>query len=187
MCFLQTEDTTDLEYCTRSLRNLKGISIASLNVCHLLPKIDDIKIILEKSDIDVLCINETFLDDAILDAELTINRYNFHRADRTAESVKSCGCGLLIYYKNSRDIYPIPDATLCTPNIECCWIELNLKLAKRTLIHTIYRAPDGNLNDISIFQSRNPLSREHVLPHMGNNPQNCMTSEIARQQHQSFS
>ena len=72
ICFPSTKETSEIVYCIQSLKNLKGVSIASINICHLVPKIDDTRIILEKSDLDVLCVNETFLDENILDGEIAI-------------------------------------------------------------------------------------------------------------------
>ena len=89
MSFPLTETASELDYCIKSLKNLKGISIASLNICHLLPKIDNIKHILDKSDLDILCLCETFLDNNVVDEELQVPGYNFYRQDRTAASGKS--------------------------------------------------------------------------------------------------
>ena len=147
MIFPTSEKLSDIEYCIQSLKNLKGISIASLNICHLLPKLDDIRILLERSNLDILCLNETFLDDDIADAELNIPQYNFIRADRTIESGKSTGGGIIIYYKSSRDVKLIENSIKCTPSLECCWLELSLKQSRKTIIGRIYRAPNSNLSN----------------------------------------
>ena len=118
MSFPLPQDVPEIDYCIKSLKNLKGISIASLNICHLLPKLDDIKHILTKSDLDILCLCETFLDSEILDSELQIDGYSFFRHDRTPPSGKSCGGGLIIYVKNSRDVKLIEAGSHCSPDLE---------------------------------------------------------------------
>ena len=72
-----TSDTSQLEYTTEALRNLKGVNFAYINICSVTHKLHCIKILLEKSAIDFLLIGETFLNDAIDDSELAIPAYHF--------------------------------------------------------------------------------------------------------------
>ena len=108
---------------------------------------DDIRVILNRSELDILCLGETFLDNDTLDAELNIDGYNFYRQDRTAASGKSTGGGLIIYFKEGRDITLLTNGLHCTPDLECMWIELCLTQAKKTLIGNIYRAPDSKVQN----------------------------------------
>ena len=48
-----------------------------------------------KGDIDIVCINETFLDDNILSNEIAIDRFNVERRDRTRT-----GGGVCLYISN---------------------------------------------------------------------------------------
>ena len=84
MCFPTLNDVTPLDYCTQALKNLKGISMGCINICNVRSKIDDIKMLLNNSNLDVLCIVETFLDDEIDDSLLEVPDYNFHRSDHDA-------------------------------------------------------------------------------------------------------
>ena len=94
--FPTPEELTALDYSTISLSKLKGISICSLNICSLVLKHDSISILLQKSKIDCLCLNESYLNSSILDEELTVPNYNLFRLDRTRESGKLSGGGLAI-------------------------------------------------------------------------------------------
>ena len=81
-----------------------GLHIANLNICHIKPKLDDIKIMLSESkNVDILGLCETFLDSSVDDETLHIPNYHFERKDRTRTDNmvgKSKGGGILIYLAN---------------------------------------------------------------------------------------
>ena len=57
-------------YFSRHLKSLKGITFASLNVCSVVCKLDDIHTLLCNSEICYLGLTESWLNSSILDAEL---------------------------------------------------------------------------------------------------------------------
>ena len=73
------------------LNELKGISYGSLNVRSLNRCLDELKILLHKSELDVLFCQETHLDTTTVDNALDIPHYTLYRWDRTLESGKSKG------------------------------------------------------------------------------------------------
>ena len=81
--FPTSVELTDIDYCTKAISNMRGITLASLNIRSLSRHIDSVQIMLERSDLDLLAINETYLNQSILDTELNIHRYNFITYDRT--------------------------------------------------------------------------------------------------------
>ena len=122
MCFAQVfptvEELSDLDYCTSSLSKLKGVTFSCLNIRSLTRHIDSIKSMLSRSKVDCLILNETFLNNSILDPELEIPDYKIYRFDRTATSGKSCGDGVLAYVHTKYDFSFIENSKLCTPSIE---------------------------------------------------------------------
>ncbi len=56
-------DATNLS----TLRNLRGVSYAYLNIRSLFRHYDEIKILLERTQLDVLMLGETFLNYAVDD------------------------------------------------------------------------------------------------------------------------
>ena len=68
--FPQTEDQSCLDHTTQALNNVKGICFASLNIRGLIGKVDNIDLLLKRSNIDYLALSETFLNDNICDSEL---------------------------------------------------------------------------------------------------------------------
>ena len=59
----------------------KGLHFLHINVNSLLPKIDKVKLIANKSNAAILGISETKLDETIMDSELSIEGYDLIRSD----------------------------------------------------------------------------------------------------------
>ena len=75
--FPTIEELTDIDNCTASLSKLKGVAFCCLNVRSLINKLDSNKLILNRSKVDCLILNETFLNENITGTELTIDGYEF--------------------------------------------------------------------------------------------------------------
>ena len=56
--------------------------MANLNITSLLKHIDELRILLADSPVDVLSINETRLDDSVNDSDVYIPGYEIIRRDR---------------------------------------------------------------------------------------------------------
>ena len=145
--FPQTENTGCIDYCSQALNNTKGITLASLNICSITRKYEVIKILLEKSRIDLLALIESFLYRSIEDSELTIEGYRIFRHDRTSASGKNHGGGIIVYSSEERDIKPIDNGAFCTPNRETLWLEMKLPNSRPTVICSIYRPPDATVEE----------------------------------------
>ena len=59
-----------------------GLKLAHINVCSLLPKIDEIRFLILTLDLDILCISETWLHKQIMNHEIVIDGYDIIRKDR---------------------------------------------------------------------------------------------------------
>ncbi len=125
---------------------LKGITVAHINIRSVFGKLEEIIRILHTGDIDVLCITETWLNRYVNDAMLSIDGYNMIRADRSANSGKQTGGGIMVYYKNDLDVTVMDGFTLCNPHAEVLWVNLQLKQTRPQYIGVIYRPPDGDYN-----------------------------------------
>ena len=74
------------------------IVIKHINAQSLIPKLDEIKFLIENEDLDILCISETWLQPNILDDLISIKNYNVFRNDNPINSRGSWTC---IYVKNT--------------------------------------------------------------------------------------
>ena len=74
----------------------RGFKMASLNVTSLTKHIDELRILLANYPLDVLSINETRLDEGILNSEICIPGYEIVRRGRNKN-----GGGVCFYIKTA--------------------------------------------------------------------------------------
>lgn len=63
-----------------------ALKICHLNVRSLLPKIDDIRDYCARSSMDIFCVSESWLGDAVPDDSLYIDGYILMRQDRAGDN-----------------------------------------------------------------------------------------------------
>ena len=76
------------------IQNLKGFRIGHINIASLTKYIDQLQIYLQKESFDILSVNETLLDEHIIDSIVNVNGYSIVRNDRNRD-----GGGVAIYYR----------------------------------------------------------------------------------------
>jgi exonuclease III len=117
------------------IENNPGICVGHLNTRSILPKIDDIKILLPTSMMDILTISETWLDESI-QHEINVPGYNILRKDRNRH-----GGGVMMYIREGIDYTERHE--LGHSRVESVWIEVpNMVNREKTLICSYYRPPD---------------------------------------------
>ena len=67
------------------IQNLKGFRIGHINIASLTKYIDQLQIYLQKESIDILSVNETRLDEHIIDSIVNVNGYSIVRNDRNRD------------------------------------------------------------------------------------------------------
>ena len=113
----------------------KGLQIFHLNIHYLHPKIDDIKILVSQNpDINIMCLSETFLDNRVMDSELTMDGFDFFRKDRSTH-----GGGLIIYFDINLSVLRRED--LEENDIESIWFEIKHPNSKPVLFFVIHTGP----------------------------------------------
>ena len=128
----------------------KGLHFCNLNIQHILPKLDELRILMANNKCaDILGLCESFLDQNIMDQQVAIEGYGFIRKDRMDTQNKTGG-GLILYFRNSikskrRHEYEIS-------KIETIWAEIELPNTKPFLVCSIYRLI------FSVFKLRSSLS-----------------------------
>ena len=124
------------KYLSSTLAKSNGLKIGQLNVRSILPKIEEIRYLLSNSGLDILCINESWLDNTICNSEINVDNYVTVRNDRNRS-----GGGVLIYIKENLDYKERAD--LCVETIEATWIELKLTSNTSMLLCCLYRPPSA--------------------------------------------
>ena len=77
----------------------KGLHFCYLNIQHILPKLDELRILMANDKCaDILGLCESFLDPNIMDQQVAIEGYDFIRKDRMDTQNKTGG-GLILFWK----------------------------------------------------------------------------------------
>ena len=137
--FHENANSNETEGPITTLKNLRlkkhhGIIIAYLNINSIRNKFDFLKVIIS-SNIDILTIAETKLDDAFPTSQFMLD--GFHspfRYDRNRY-----GGGILVYVKHGVPAKELKEYQL-PGDIECGFVEINIK-KKKWLLANIYRPP----------------------------------------------
>ena len=127
------------------LGRINAISYCCWNIRCYFKYRDEIVRLLLNAKLDILVLVETFLDDTHLDDTLNIDGYSFYRQDRTPESGKVCGGGILIYVRDTLCTVPNWTASKCNTSIETVWIKIKYPKNRPTYLCGIYRPPDGDI------------------------------------------
>ena len=80
----------------------KGLHVSNANICHIKPKLVEIKLLLNSSSkLDILGLFEIFLDENTDDNSLQMKGFNFERKDRAALRLGALntkrGGGVVVY------------------------------------------------------------------------------------------
>jgi hypothetical protein len=139
----------------------KGLHILHANIRSLLPKVVEVKLILQRTSAAVLAITETWLDSTVSDNEIDIDRYSVLCRDRNRH-----GDGVCFYICNKLAFNLKPD--LSSNVIKFLTIELLLPKTKPFLVTVTYRPPqDGKFlgaKSTSIRDCVRPSVRLSVRP-----------------------
>jgi len=122
--------------------------MASLNINSLLAHIDELRVFMSNSKIDILSINETKLDSTIDDSEVYLPGFEITRKDRKTNGRN--GGGVCIYVRCNLN-YKIRD-DLSTENLECLVSEIIKPRSRPFLVSTWYRPPDSPVNLFNEFE-----------------------------------
>ena len=131
-----TESTTNHQRDRHAL----ALKVAHLNACHLLPSIDDIKILISNTDLDILCVGETFLSDQVDSKYLIFPGYVVERRDR-----QSHGGGVCVIYRDwlKADVLTVPSNG---STLEALWLRFNCN--SPFIVGTLYRPPASNVASV---------------------------------------
>jgi hypothetical protein len=118
----------------------------SLNICHILPKIDELKLYMKT--VDIIGISEMFLNENIPDNILNVHNFNLVRKDRR----HSGGGGLIVYI--SDDVTYSRCNDIETDNVESIWIKVSVPNHRPQLLCFVYRVSTQPLEWFHSFEQQ---------------------------------
>jgi hypothetical protein len=119
----------------RIQRNLiSKLKVASINVNGLFGKLEMVELVLRTHNIDIMCLQETKLNESHLDSTLNFTDYNLYRKDRNIH-----GGGVCIYVRTKYNSSMVFNNKTC----EIIGIKMNLH-GKPVHVFSVYKPPNVN-------------------------------------------
>ena len=137
------------EFISPILPSSRGFKLAKLNITSLVKHIDELRILLADTPVDVLSINETRLDDSVKDSDVYIPGYEIIRRDR--ERNGRLGGGVCFFVRSNISYSLRPDLSI--HQLENLCIEIRKPRSKPFLVVTWYRPPDSSVEIFTYFES----------------------------------
>jgi exonuclease III len=123
--------------------NRGKLIVSHVNCNHLLPHINEMRIMYQNSSVDVIGVNETFLVEAIHSDAVEIQGYVFLRNDRTVLGRPNTqGGGVGIYLKSGLKYRILAKSKEI--GLEFIFVEIIVN-SKKLLIASIYRPPSSSI------------------------------------------
>ena len=116
-----------------TVNNCNNLKILYYNARSILPKHDELRLVVEVHNPDIVCIVETWLSPDILDSEISLSGYQVHRRDRNRH-----GGGILVYVRDHyvSSLLPTPD------NLELLTLSISSGI-NRVCLSLLYRPPNS--------------------------------------------
>ena len=161
----QTNDhaaADDRPVTTRNSTPTSGkLRIGTINAQSLVPKVDQVIEILERQNLDILCVCETWLHSDVLFRFLLFPGYTIVRWDRpqvsSGQRKRGGGVAIILKQEIKHQVMAIPDADL----IESLWLTITWPGGRLSVIGAVYRPPAGSVQR-AIFQLEEQL-REALI------------------------
>ena len=133
----------------------KGLLGGHLNIRSILSKSEQIQHLLLDSNLDFLCLSETWLNQNAPLAALNVPGYNIYRKDR--EGSKKGG-GVVVYIKSTLECHKIQWSNCTT--LECLGLNISLSPQMSFVLVVIYRPPSA---DNGFYENFEKLLKESNL------------------------
>ena len=109
-------------------------------------KRDELALLVDRENIDVVGLTETWGRTDILDSEMEISGFKLFRKDRSAVNNKKGG-GVALYVKS--DFYSVDYEYLNCKNSESLWCKIYVNQTNYIVVGVCYRSPDADESEVN--------------------------------------
>ena len=129
------------------LEEAKGFKLAHLNIRSIIKKIDQIRVCLQDTNLDVFSVSKTWLRPHLGTQPVELQGFQTYRLDRSGTKKKKRGGGLLTYIsdKHAVNCESLGQLDRSNEDIEAQWILVRQAQCKNVVVCNVYRPPSGNL------------------------------------------
>lgn len=138
-----------------------SINVCHLNACSIFPKISYIREIVRDTNINVICVSETWLNATHSDYMVNIPGFNLVRHDRTRTD-KSRGGGVAIYIRSDLG-YALLSSSCVGDVVEYVFVQINAG-QRSFLVGCTYNPPDSTTDFAALScVLNNTIGKEIIL------------------------
>jgi hypothetical protein len=142
-----------------------GPSVLLANTMSLLPKIDEVRCVIQEENPDLACFTETWLHDSIINDHLLVPGYNFTFKNRVSQSHG----GVCLYVRSTIPCKRLPE--LEEPEMEVLWSHIRpTRLPRGTpciIVGIIYHPPSSDDKVMLHYLTTTLISVESFYPGCG--------------------
>lgn len=139
----------------------RNLNVCYLNTCSLFPKMSHIRRIIERTNLHVICVSETWLNKSHTDKMVQLDNCNIIRNDRDRTD-KVRGGGVALYVRKDLS-YAIAHASTKNDKIEYIFVDISSK-RESLRIGCVYKPPDVTNNFDKISKVLNtPIASDLII------------------------
>ena len=121
-------------------------NIGHINARSLIPRLDEVNDLLQRHQLDILCVSETWLTTHVLDRVLVFPGYDIHRNDRSTSRTTGTrsgpprGGGVAIITADRLRVVRLK-MSMTEPTVESLWLSVSGPGRSTAVVGAIYRPP----------------------------------------------
>ena len=145
---MDTQNTQNIQNTLEEISQKKGFKLVHLNIRSIVKKIDQLRLLMQGTKVDIFTISETWLKEHLETGLFDIDGFEIFRQDRETRLSKSKRGGGLITYVSTAlasSCEPLVDLDESNENIEAQWTYIHRPDCKNVIVCNIYRPPNGDL------------------------------------------
>ena len=148
-CTNDASPETGISINTDLIFRSRGLHLCNLNISHLVPKLEELRISMTHNQCPDILVCETFLTNSVSDEQFKLEGFDLIRKDRS-ETQNKTGGGIMLYFRKS--INCTRRCKIEASNIETLWVEISVPNVKPFFICTVYRPLSSNSKWVDQFE-----------------------------------
>ena len=140
---LRSFQATHFQHGDLSSTGDQPVVILHQNVCSLMPKLEEVRLLLDAENVDVCCLSETWLSHNVDDRALALPGFATFREDRAAGSGRTRGGGVALILREEYGVERLGIASQGpgSSKLESLWVSVKLTGRSVITVGVIYRPP----------------------------------------------
>ena len=136
------------------MKKKQALNIKHINARSLLSCLDEVKLLIKSSKLDILCVSETWLLSSMPSRFVDIDGFTIYRCD------EGNGGGACIYVRNELTAVQLHLGLTYSKDIQDIWLRVQSRKFPSVIVGTMYRHPKGHVDSYEYIS--NSLQKESL-------------------------